>query len=178
MPPDAREFAIAESVFISVGRSCRGLCRAADIVGGARVTVFGSGAASDRTGSCRGRSWVVNKAETAADAFEANRAGVGAVRDSLRASGLADDSVEVARVTLETIFDSYESRRRDVPSHRAYVRFRFLMTRLDEVEATLTAAVEAGANEVQVTYQTIWVCTRTSQRTRNRSLQESWSQAV
>jgi uncharacterized protein len=116
------------------------------------VTVFGSALLRTEPDLAEVDLGVVNKAETAAEAFEANRAGVGAVRDSLRASGLADDSVEVARVTLETLFDSYG--RRDVASHKAYVHVRFLMTRLDEVEATLTAAVEAGANQVQVTYQT------------------------
>lgn len=116
------------------------------------VSVFGSALLRTEPDLAEVDLGVVKTAQTAAKAFEANRAGVGAVRDSLRASGLADDSVEVTRVTLETIYDSYE--RRKVVGHQAYVHFRLLMTRLDEVEATLTAAVEAGANEVQVTYQT------------------------
>ena len=92
-------------------------------------------------------------AETAAEAFEATREAVAAVRNSLRASGLTDDSVEVAHVTLESVYEGgFESRR--FAGYQAYVRFRFLITRLDELEATLSAAVEAGANEVlRVTYQ-------------------------
>ena len=116
------------------------------------VSVFGSALLRTEPDLAEVDLGVVKTAETAAEAFEANRAGVGAVRDSLRAFGLADDSVEVTRVTLETIYDNLG--RRKISSHKAYVHFRFLMTRLDEVEATITAAVEAGANQVQVTYQT------------------------
>jgi hypothetical protein len=116
------------------------------------VSVFGSALLRTEPDLAEVDLGVVKTAQTAAEAFEANRAGVGAVRDSLRASGLADVSVEVTRVTLETLYDSYE--RRKVVGYQAYVHFRLLMTRLDDVEATLTAAVEAGANEVQVTYQT------------------------
>ena len=91
-------------------------------------------------------------AKTATGAFRATRESVAAVRDSLRASGLADESVEVSRVTLESLYEGMN--RREFAGYRSYVSFRVLITRLDELETTVSAAVEAGANEVQtVNYQ-------------------------
>lgn len=116
------------------------------------VSVFGSALLRTEPDLAEVELGVLEMASTAAEAFESNRAGVRAVRDSLRASGLGDESVEGTRVTLQTVYDGYE--RRKLVGYQAYVHFRVLVTRLDEVERTLTAAVEAGANEVQVTYQT------------------------
>jgi len=91
--------------------------------------------------------------QTAEQAFDLTRRGVAAVRESLRNSGLPDECVEVARVTLESAYD-YSGGGPKHLGYKAFVRFRLVITALDDLEAMLSAAVAAGANDVQrVTYQ-------------------------
>ena len=116
------------------------------------VSVFGSALLRVEPDLAEIDLGVGTRAKTAAEALEGNRVAVAAVREALRGEGLPDASVQVARVTLEPVYDDFRHRR--IEGHLAHVQFRVLVTRLDEVEQTLTAAVEAGANEVQLTYQT------------------------
>src|SRR5215469_7971733 len=117
------------------------------------VTVFGSTVLRTEPDLAEVELGVGRIDQTAAKAFDLTRQGVAAVRESLRASGLPDESVEVARVTLESVYDGYGPDRKFL-GYLASVRFRFVITALDELEAMLSAAVAAGANDVKrVTYQ-------------------------
>jgi uncharacterized protein YggE len=117
------------------------------------VTVFGSTVLRTEPDLAEIELGVGRIDQTAEKAFKATQEGVTAVRRSLRASGLPDESVEVARVTLESAYDGFGPSRKFV-GYKAFVRFRLVITALDNLEATLSAAVSAGANDVQrVTYQ-------------------------
>jgi uncharacterized protein YggE len=130
------------------------------------VSVFGSAMVRVEPDLAEVELGVGRIAKTAAEAFRATREGVAAVRDSLRASGLTDESVEVSRVTLESLYEGMN--RRDFKGYRSYVSFRVLITRLDGLEATVSAAVEAGANEVQrVSYQASQLLELRAQARRN-----------
>jgi uncharacterized protein YggE len=117
------------------------------------VTVFGSTVLRTEPDLAEVELGVGRIDQTAEHAFESTRRGVAAVRESLRASGLPDESVEVARVVLESAYDGYGADRKFL-GYKAFVRFRLVLTALDELETMLSAAVAAGANDVQhVTYQ-------------------------
>jgi hypothetical protein len=117
------------------------------------VTAFGSTVLRTEPDLAEIEIGVGRIAQTAAQVFDLTRQGAAAVRESLRASGLPDECVEVARVTLESEYE-YAGAGRKFLGYKAFVRFRLLVTALDELEAILSAAVAAGANDVQqVTYQ-------------------------
>jgi uncharacterized protein YggE len=89
---------------------------------------------------------VVRVAPAAKDAFSATRNGVEAVKESLRRNQIPAESVEVSRVAVTTAYEGYDTPK--FIGYRARVSFRVIIDQLGLVEAVLSDAVTAGANEV------------------------------
>jgi uncharacterized protein len=118
------------------------------------ITVFGSSTQRIEPDRAAAEISVVRVAPAAAKAFAATREGVVAVRTFLRRNHVGDDAVEVSRIGLGTAYEGYGPGAKFL-GYRGTASFRVLVDRLDDVEAILVGAVEAGANHVaSLTYHT------------------------
>lgn len=97
---------------------------------------------------------VTRLAQTPGAAFDQTRRAGEAVRATLRSGGIEDEDLEISRVQLSSAHDGFGPARRFL-GYESQLGFRFIVRDLEQVEGLLSAAVGAGANEVQrVRYQT------------------------
>ncbi|MGH9277598.1 MAG: SIMPL domain-containing protein [Acidimicrobiales bacterium] len=118
------------------------------------VNVFGSAVIRTDPDRAVAEIGVTRLASKASTAFEETRKAVASVSKSLSSSGIPTEAVEISRVTLRSAFDGFGANAKFI-GYQAEVSFRIVIEALEKVEPVLSAAVEAGANQVtSVSYLT------------------------
>ncbi|WP_433041049.1 SIMPL domain-containing protein [Dactylosporangium sp. CS-033363] len=112
------------------------------------IAVFGAASVKAMPDLVRVRFKISRTERTPAEAFEASRTAVRAVRAVLREHGVSDGDVQSSRLDLKTATEYVDGTTR-VIGYLCHAGFAVESRALDDVEPMLVDVVAAGANEIE-----------------------------